>query len=81
MKLIQNIRINTIEGENVDKVVSLIRGGTERLSAYKDPDTKQSPLPLDYNRTLLEKVLQSSSVTAFNKKFELIQEQLRILAN
>ncbi len=65
---VKNINIQTYEGENINKVVSHIRGAVSRLSNMKTKSGK-SALPDDLVESLL-KVFQTSSVHAFNSLFE-----------
>eukprot|EP00980_Cylindrotheca_fusiformis_P022208 scaffold9100_cov116-Cylindrotheca_fusiformis.AAC.1 len=69
LNLMCNTDIKEIKGENVLSAVSLIRGGLKRLRNHKDPHTKASIIPHDFNRTLVQKVFQSTSVKQFNEIF------------
>ena len=55
---ITSLTINRIQGENVDKVVSQLRGALVRLKAV-------DKIPYDLVEKLIE-VFQTSSVVAFN---------------
>lgn len=67
ISVVKNLKITNYDGENVDKVVSLIRGAYNRLTNLRS-NTKQSLLPDDFPEMIL-KVFQTSSVMEFNTLF------------
>jgi hypothetical protein len=73
-KLIADMRIDSIDGEDVGKVVSLLRSAIKRLTHVKDPVTGQNSLPPDLPLTVV-KLLQTTSVDSFNQYFRLDQRE------
>lgn len=69
---VKNLKISAFEGENVGKVVSLIRGATCRLKSV------MPNLPEEYPRWVLM-VMQSSTVPAFNQSFAHLQQTVEIV--
>ena len=70
--ILKKLRIDQLEGENVNKVVGLVRAAVNRLGNIKNPVTGKNAIPDDLNEILL-KVLQTSSVTEFNSIFAHIE--------
>jgi hypothetical protein len=68
VSMVKNMKLTSIDGENVEKAVSLVRGAVKRLENLKIYGGK-SALPLDMAEHLL-KVFQTSSVPVFNQLFE-----------
>jgi hypothetical protein len=66
-KRVKDFKISNIEGENIRKVVSLLRGAVTRLTYIKK-------VPEDFPKILLQ-VMQTSSVDSFNETFHLIEKQ------
>jgi hypothetical protein len=66
-KRVKDFKISNIEGENIRKVVSLLRGAVTRLTYIKK-------IPEDFPKILLQ-VMQTSSVDSFNETFHLIEKQ------
>ena len=64
--LVKNLKINEFQGENVLRVVSLIRGAHKRLKWVKK-------VPERFNQQVL-KVMQTSSVGKFNSYFRYIEQ-------
>jgi hypothetical protein len=60
-KQVKGFKISNIEGENIRKVVSLLRGAVTRLTYIKK-------VPEEFLKILLQ-VMQTSSVDSFNKTF------------
>ena len=75
------MKITDFDGENIDKVVSLIRGAVIWLSNM-NTKSGNNALPDDFAETLL-KVFQTSSVPSFNALFEhfSIQTELSSFTN
>jgi hypothetical protein len=67
-KLIDTMRIDSVDGEDVGKVVSLLRTSETRLKNVVDPKTKQSAVPPNLQSTIV-KIMQTSSVADFNAFF------------
>jgi hypothetical protein len=76
INVIKNLKITDFDGEDINKVVSLIRGAVSRLGNLKMKSGLRA-LPEDFAEILL-KVFKTSSVPEFNKLFEhfTIQTQL-----
>ena len=66
--MLEKMKLNEIEGENVDKIVGLVRTTVQRLGRIEHSVTKKSAIPDDLNETLV-KVFQTSTVTKFNNIF------------
>jgi hypothetical protein len=64
---VKKFSIKSVQGENIYRVVSLLRGAVKRLQHI-------NKMPVDIVRTLLT-VMQTSSVDAFNAQFNNIQKQ------
>ena len=64
---VKNFSIKSVQGENIYRVVSLLRGAMKRLQHI-------NKMPDDMVKTLLN-VMQTSSVDAFNAQFNHIQKQ------
>jgi hypothetical protein len=64
---VKKFDIKTVEGENIFRVVSLLRGAVKRLQHI-------NKMPEDIVRTLLN-VMQTSSVESFNQQFNHLQKQ------
>jgi hypothetical protein len=64
---VKNFLIKSVQGENIYRVVSLLRGAMERLQHI-------NKMPDNIVKTLLN-VMQTSSVDAFNAQFNHIQRQ------
>jgi 3-polyprenyl-4-hydroxybenzoate decarboxylase len=67
----KNLQIKNFEGENVSKVVSHIRSTRKRLKQI-------TSLPVEFPQWVL-KVLQTSSVQAFNKGFSHLQRKIEVV--
>jgi hypothetical protein len=65
---VKGLKITDFDGENVEKVVSLVRGAVKRLENLKTK-TGKNALPLDLAEQLI-KVFKTSSVPSFNALFE-----------
>jgi hypothetical protein len=76
VNVVKNLKISNFDGENVLKVVSLIRGAVKRLTNLKDA-RGQSALPTDLADHLLD-VFQTSSVDDFNSLFKHFRLQSKI---
>jgi hypothetical protein len=76
VNVVKNLKISNFDGENVLKVVSLIRGAVKRLTNLKDA-RGQSALPTDLADHLLD-VFQTSSVEDFNSLFKHFRLQSKI---
>jgi hypothetical protein len=76
VNVVKNLKITNFPGENILKVVSLIRGAVKRLTNLKDA-TGQSALPKDLADKLLD-VFQTSSVEDFNSLFKHFRLQSQI---
>jgi hypothetical protein len=76
VNVVKNLKISNFDGENILKVVSLIRGAVKRLTNLKDA-TGQSALPKDLADHLLD-VFQTSSVEDFNSLFKHFRLQSKI---
>jgi hypothetical protein len=66
-KRVKDFKITNIPGEDVRKVVSLLRGAANRLTYIKK-------VPEDLVKTMLA-VMQTSSVDSFNETFHLIEKE------
>jgi hypothetical protein len=76
VNVVKNLKITNFDGENILKVVSLIRGAVKRLTNLKDA-TGQNALPKDLPNHLLD-VFQTSSVDDFNSLFKHFRLQSQI---
>jgi hypothetical protein len=76
INVVKNLKISNFDGENILKVVSLIRGAVKRLTNLKDA-TGQSALPKDMANHLLD-VVQTSLVDDFNSLFKHFRLQSQI---
>jgi hypothetical protein len=76
ISVVKNLKITDYDGENVDNVVSLVRGAHKRLLNLKSR-TQKSLLPDDFAETLLQ-VFQTSSVPEFNTLFAHEKTQLEL---
>ena len=65
--VVKKFSIKTVQGENIYRVVSLLRGAVKRLQHI-------NKMPDDMVRTLIN-VMQTSSVEPFNSQFNNIQKQ------
>jgi hypothetical protein len=74
--VVKSLKITDYDGENVDNVVSLVRGAHKRLLNLKSR-TQKSLLPDDFAETLLQ-VFQTSSVPEFNTLFAHEKTQLEL---
>ena len=63
---VKNINISTYDGENVNEVVSLIRGATNRLNNLSS--SKKDLIPEDFLTDII-KIFQTTSVPEFNNLF------------
>jgi hypothetical protein len=66
--MVKSLKLTNFDGENVEKVVSLICGAVNRLENLKTRTGKGS-IPSDMPEHLI-KVIQTSLVVAFNRLFE-----------
>ena len=73
---VKNIKLTDYPGENVSKVVSLIRGATNRLKNLENEDGK-SEMPQDFTSDII-KILRTSSVPEYNDLFSTFQHQIKI---
>ena len=64
---VKDIKISNYDGENVEQVVSLIRGATSRLENLLD-DKGKTAIPEDFVDDLID-ILQTTSVSEFNELF------------
>lgn len=69
---VKNLKITAYEGENVSKVVSLIRGATRRLKSVL------TNLPEEYPQWVLY-VMQTSTVPSFNQSFAHLQQTVEVV--
>jgi uncharacterized protein YaaW (UPF0174 family) len=76
ISVVKSLKITDYDGENVDNVVSLVRGTHKRLLNLKSR-TQKSLLPDDFAETLLQ-VFQTSSVPEFNTLFAHEKTQLEL---
>ena len=72
VEMIKRIKLSTIEGENVEKVVLLVKAALKLVNRASKTDVVH--LPLDFPKTLLD-VYQTSSVPAFNHLFHRLVEE------
>jgi hypothetical protein len=75
---VKKLKLTDFDGENVDKVVSLIRGAVKRLTNLRTSGGKKAELPDDFITSLLT-TFQSSSVPLFNVFFAQIDLNTRIV--
>ena len=75
---LRNLKISSLEGENVDKAVSLVKS-THRLLIAASTDS-HNYVPDDFPHTVL-KVYQTSSVAEFNRPFARLEEEALIAAD
>jgi hypothetical protein len=68
VNVVINLKITDFDGENVDKVISLIRGAINRLENLRTKSGKTA-IPDDFTDSII-KVFKTSSVPAFNALFE-----------
>lgn len=68
---VKNLRIRDFEGENVSKVVSLVRGAYKRLKSI-------TKLPEEFPQWVLQ-LLQTSSVDEFNEAFTHLQRDIEVI--
>jgi Zinc knuckle len=68
---VKNLKISSFEGEDVRKVVSLIRGVHRRLKAV-------TTLPEEFPKWLLQ-ILQTSTVNEFNLAFSHLQRTIEVV--
>ena len=76
VKTVKNIKLTDYPGENVSKVVSLIRGATNRLKNLEDEDGKSEMAP-DFPSDII-KIFRTSSVPECNDLFSTFQHQIKI---
>jgi Zinc knuckle len=69
---VKNMKITNYEGENVSRVVSLIRGAYKRLKGVG-----LNKLPDEFPKWIVE-VFQTSSVSEFNEGFAHLQRQVHV---
>jgi hypothetical protein len=68
---VKNLQIRNFEGENVSKVVSLIRGAYKRLKII-------TKVPEEFPQWVLQ-VLQTSMVDSFNESFAHLQRNIEVV--
>lgn len=68
---VKNLQIRNFEGENVSKVVSLVRGAYKRLKSI-------TKLPEEFPQWVLQ-LLQTSTVPAFNEGFSHLQRNIEVV--
>jgi hypothetical protein len=68
---VKNLKISSFEGENVSRVVSLIRGANKRLKNV-------TTLPEEFPKWVLM-VLQTSSVEGFNTAFTHLKREIEVV--
>lgn len=68
---VKNLKISNFEGENVSKVVSLVRGAYKRLKSI-------TKLPEEFPQWVLQ-LMQTSSVTPFNDSFSHLQRNIEVV--
>jgi hypothetical protein len=66
--MLKKMKLNEIEGENVDKIVGLVRTTVQRLGKIQHSVTGASAIPDDLNESLLE-VFKTSTVQKFTDIF------------
>ena len=76
IKTVRNIKLTNYEGENVSKVVSQIRGATNRLKNLED-ENGNSEMPPDFASDII-KIFRTSSVSEYNDLFSAFQHQIKI---
>lgn len=75
---VKQLRISSLEGENVDKTVSLLDAALSTFKAASTPTTNR--IPQEWNKDLLT-IFQTSSVSTFNSLFLKIQQDVRQAAD
>jgi hypothetical protein len=75
---VKQLRISSLEGENVDKAVSLLDAALSTFKAASTPSTDR--IPQEWNKDLLT-IFQTSSVSTFNNLFLKIQQDVRQAAD
>ena len=71
---VETLRISSLEGENVETAVSLLNAAYKTFHSVSTPTLDR--LPREWSKTLI-KVLQTTSVPAFNKVFALEASEAR----
>jgi hypothetical protein len=74
----KQLRISSLEGENVDKAVSLLDAALSTFKAASTPTVNR--IPQEWNKDLLS-IFQTSSVSTFNQIFLKIQQDVRQIAD
>jgi hypothetical protein len=69
-KRVKEFKISNVEGEDIRKVVSLLRGAVNRLTYIKK-------VPEDITKIMLQ-VMQASSVESFNETFHILEKQRKL---
>jgi uncharacterized membrane protein YgcG len=72
--MLKKMNLNEIKGENVDKIVGLVRTTTQRLGKIQHLVTGASAIPDDLNESLIE-VFKTSTVKKFTDIFDLLENQ------
>ena len=75
---VKQLRISSLEGENVDKAVSLLDAALSTFKAASTPTVNR--IPQEWNKDLLD-LFQTSSVSNFNNIFLKIQQDVRQVAD
>jgi len=73
---VKTLNISTYEGENIETVVSLIRGAIDRLENLRDENDK-SYIPDDFHEDLYN-VFQTTSVPEFNDLFAQLKRSAKL---
>ena len=76
VKTVKNAKLTDYPEENVSKVVSQIRGATNRLKNLEDEDGKSEMSP-DFASDII-KIFRTSSVPEYNDLFSAFQHQVNI---
>jgi hypothetical protein len=72
--MLKKMKLNEIKGENVDKIVGLVRTTIQRLGKIQHSVTGASAIPDDLNESLIE-VFKTSTVKKFNDIFYHLETQ------
>lgn len=74
----KSLRISSLEGENVDKAISLLNAA---LNTFKSASTKSlDRKPIEWEKDLIS-IFQTSTVSSFNNLFHKIQDDVRQAAD
>ena len=76
IKVVRNIKVTDYDGENIETVVSLIRGAVNRLDNLRDQHNNSS-IPKDFIEDIVA-IFQTTSIPKFNSTFELLDTSKRL---